>query len=233
LPPLRQSQSARKESNLRPGPYKDPALTTELRAENPVGPEGVEPSPGRLKAGCAAITPRPHVAGLASAFEPLCVPHCLFSLFVGVVRGGVEPGTARSVVPGDVSDRYASVTTSDLVPSRDGGSRTRAPCAAWSLVFPKHAGRRYPTSRCFLSVRTAGLARGDLLAPDQAPVAALLRSGFSSSSGSRTPASGLKGRHPQPLDERAVLFVVSGSGGARILVSWFSARCYTVSATDP
>jgi hypothetical protein len=69
--------------------------------------------------------------------------------------------------------------------------------------------------------------------PRPGGVAALLRSGFSSSSGSRTPASGLKGRHPQPLDERAVLFVVSGSGGARILVSWFSARCYTVSATDP
>jgi hypothetical protein len=49
-----------------------------------------------------------------------------------------------------------------------------------------------------------------------------------------------EGRHPQPLDERAVLFLVSGSGGARILVSWFSARCRAptrsvgrLSATDP
>ena len=116
-------QSARKESNPRPGPYKSPALTTELRAA--LGPEGVEPSPFRLKGGCATVTPRPRIVGLAYAFEPLSLPHCASpcvskwsgvesnqppatyqiamlplqhrTIFkVGMVE--VEPGTARSVV---------------------------------------------------------------------------------------------------------------------------------------
>ena len=46
-------------------PYKEPALTVELRAVqfsesiSVVGPEGIEPSPARLKVCCAAVTPRP------------------------------------------------------------------------------------------------------------------------------------------------------------------------------
>jgi hypothetical protein len=63
---------------------------------------------------------------------------------------------------------------------------------------------------------------------------------FSSSYGSRTGhrvcgRSGLKCQYPAPIDERAVCAYDdrSGSGGARILVSWFSAKRYTVSATDP
>src|SRR5437870_12573942 len=56
------------------GPYKEPALTIELRAGPPhpplcpcargrggmtLGPEGFEPTPCRLKGGYAAVTPRP------------------------------------------------------------------------------------------------------------------------------------------------------------------------------
>ena len=47
------------------GPYKEPALTVELRAVRSsesftsVGPEGIEPSLARLKVCCAAFTPRP------------------------------------------------------------------------------------------------------------------------------------------------------------------------------
>jgi hypothetical protein len=41
------------------GPYKEPALTVELQAQRPMGPEGFEPTPCELKARCAAVTPRP------------------------------------------------------------------------------------------------------------------------------------------------------------------------------
>ena len=53
--------------------YKEPALTVELRAA--MGPEGIEPSPARLKVCCAAVTPRPRsrseasVSIVASSFE--------------------------------------------------------------------------------------------------------------------------------------------------------------------
>jgi hypothetical protein len=55
------------------GPYKEPALTVELRAKRSIGPEGVEPPPYRLKGGYAAFTPRPPITGQAarSGVEPL------------------------------------------------------------------------------------------------------------------------------------------------------------------
>src|SRR5262245_47420075 len=43
------------------GPDKEPALAVELRAQERLGPEGVEPTPYRLKGGYAAITPRPQI----------------------------------------------------------------------------------------------------------------------------------------------------------------------------
>ena len=55
---------------------------------------------------------------------------------------------------------------------------------------------------------------------------------LSSSYGNRTRLSGLKGQYPEPIDERAVT-ITSGLGGARTLVSWSSAKRYTVSATSP
>ncbi len=54
--------------------------------------------------------------------------------------------------------------------------------------------------------------------------------------GSRTPIGGSKVRCPRPLDERGIsarTVSASGPGGARILVSWSSAKRYTVSATGP
>ncbi len=57
---------------------------------------------------------------------------CLFSVWISIVRGGVEP------TAGDVSDRYASVTTPDYLSSRDGETRTRC------LVVPSHAGHHIP-----------------------------------------------------------------------------------------
>ncbi len=71
---------------------------------------------------------------------------------------------------------------------------------------------------------------------------------LSSSCGSRTRLCALKGRYPKTdrrtnhlygrtfhADEAGISERISrsGLGGARIRVSWFSARCYTVSATSP
>src|SRR5438132_13030234 len=72
-------------------------LTTEI------GPEGVEPTPYRLKGGYAAVTPRPRSesdAGVSSAASGSCS-------LLHVVRGGIAPAT------GDVSDRHASLTPPD------------------------------------------------------------------------------------------------------------------------
>ena len=56
----------------------------------------------------------------------------------------------------------------------------------------------------------------------------------SSSYGNRTHISALKERDPQTARRTSRAFIsASGSGGARILVSWSSARRYAVSATNP
>ena len=106
--------------------------------------------------------------------------------------------------------------------SREAGSRTRM------CVLPRHVGCRYPTSRWIFQVRTAGLEPAISWPPTRRSSRSPTLCCASSPSGSRTPAAAdhrcaavPEGRHPQPLDERAA----SGSGGARILVSWFSARC--------
>ena len=53
------SESAWKESNLRPSSYKDAARTIELHAEQ-VRPVGFEPTLCGLKVRCATATPQPH-----------------------------------------------------------------------------------------------------------------------------------------------------------------------------
>jgi hypothetical protein len=61
-----------------------------------VGPEGVEPSPGRLKVCCAAVTPRPREA-VVERFQTKRATHffrlkmSLRSIRVEIARGGVEP----------------------------------------------------------------------------------------------------------------------------------------------
>ena len=93
LVPSRSHQSARKESNLRPDPYKRPALTVELRAAS-VGPEGLEPSPGGLKVRYAAITPRPRSrSGVCVSSGPPASPWS--SPFASVVALRVELSATR------------------------------------------------------------------------------------------------------------------------------------------
>ena len=74
LIPCIAGQSARKESNPRPGPYKRPALTTELRAVSGADHRcatvpGLEPLLAGLKVRCAAVTPRPRNVGRAYPFQ--------------------------------------------------------------------------------------------------------------------------------------------------------------------
>ena len=119
------------------------------------------------------------------------------------------------------------------------GLEPASPCSQSTWV------RRYPTSRT--SVRTAGLEPAISCTPSRRDTQASLRSDLSSPCGSRTRLFGLKGRCPQPIDERAAsargLCAAeapvcahadrSGPGGARTLVCGFSGRRYTVSATSP
>ena len=125
---------ARRESNPRPGPYKRPARTAELRAATearPIWPSGAEGSrtltcPLKRRKRCRyATTPSSGVGVCVSVEMGAALLLSLFRVVSSeVVRGGVEP-TAN-----DISDRHASVTTPDR--SREGGSsnpRSRAPKA--------------------------------------------------------------------------------------------------------
>ena len=131
---------------------------------------------------------------------------------------GVEPPAADAASSQRCScsqSRRAPICTSARMSVRTAGFEPRAPTgtdAGWSLLVPGPASGH--PARCQTSPR----------------------SDVSGSCGSRTRLDALKGRHPQ-TDRRTSQIGTrqsrSGSGGARILVSWFSARCYTVSATDP
>lgn len=126
------------------------------------------------------------------------------------------------------------------------GLEPASPCPQSTWV------RRYPTSR-------SQSERPDLNRRSPAPRTKAtprcprdsqtsLRSDLSSSCGSRTRLSGLKGQCPRtdrrtsrsrraPSTQLTIMVSAqpsrSGSGGARIRVSWSSARRYTISATDP
>ena len=132
------------------------------------------------------------------------------------------------------SDRFGQPALGYRKHSRDGGTRT---CV---FVLPGHAGCRCPTPR--LSVRTAGFeprapcGAWSSCTPSRRDGQASLRSAVSGSCGGRTRLCALKGRDPH-TDRRTsrvgAQSVRSGPGGARTLVSWSSARRYTVSATSP
>jgi hypothetical protein len=102
-----------------------------------VGPEGVEPSPARLKVCCAAVTPRPRTRDV-NRFEPSPALH-----------DGLLPRSKKSL--GVESNHRCRLiramcfryTTKRLfsVPNRDGRNRTDC------VVCPKHAGDRSPSSR--------------------------------------------------------------------------------------
>ena len=140
------AQWARRESNPRPGPYKRPALTTELRAVAIAGRSqrsGAEGSrtltfPLKRRKRCRYAT-TPGVEW-AYAFEWRGLHHVKSPVFSC-------PRWSRTTA-GDVSDRYASVTTPD---SREGRSRTDC------FVLPRHAGHRSPSSRLHFSAARMGV----------------------------------------------------------------------------
>src|SRR3972149_6423034 len=80
--------------------------------------------------------------------------------------------------------------------SRDGRTRT---CV---LVLPGDAGQALPYIPSF-PVRTAGFEPAISYTPSRRDTQASLRSATSGSCGSRTRLFGVKGRCPQPIDERA------------------------------
>jgi hypothetical protein len=163
-----------------------------------VGPKGVEPLPFRLKGGSATVTPRPQMSGEAYAFQSrACCQRRVSVLEVvcSVVVLRIELSATR------ISAGFGQPALDYQIVSRDGRNRTD------TIVCPKHAGLPLPN------------------------IPLLFASVCSSSYGSRTHLSALKGQYPH-ADRRTsrVVFNVSahaersGSGGARILVSWFSAK---------
>ncbi len=93
------SQSARRESNPRPGPYKGPALTAELRATARVGPEGIEPTPAGLKVRCAAsYTTTPKLVGRIRFNRREMDISCLLLVRNIVFSGSPENRTQRDPV---------------------------------------------------------------------------------------------------------------------------------------
>ena len=154
--------------------------------------------------------------------------------------------SSSSGSPESRTQRYAVISrvwaTGPRLPSgRDGRTRT---CVC---VSPKHVGLPLPYIPLFQSERAESNRRSPGPQPGAIPSPSL-RSDCSGSCRSRTGLHALKGRDPQTdrrtsHRERAPRAQLkrmasahlprSGSGGARIRVSWFSARRYTISATDP
>src|ERR1700682_4424300 len=97
LPLTPGSRSARRELNPRLALIRSRLWPLSY---GPLGPEGFEPTPCRLKGGYAAVTPRPRRSvgriGLSGYRRTMIAPP-------QVVRGGIAPATS------DVSDRHASV----------------------------------------------------------------------------------------------------------------------------
>ena len=129
------ADSARRESNPRLGPYRRPALTTELRASGAEGSRTLTFPLKRRKRCRYATTPS---VEWAYAFEPRGLHHVISPVFSC-------PRWSRTTA-GDVSDRYASVTTPN---NREGGNRTR------DLVLPRHARHRSSSSRFSFPVAVA------------------------------------------------------------------------------
>ena len=143
-------------------------------------------------------------------------------------------------------DYHLPTSLSSKSGRRDSKPRSRAPTdhaahGARRAAAALYPGDRFQSERADLNPGTAAQRWSSPGPPPTARVPgrdyqASLRSAASSSCGSRTRLHALKGRDPQ-TDRRTshvgAHFSRSGSGGARIRLSWFSARRYTVSATDP
>jgi hypothetical protein len=134
-------RSARRESNPRRALIR--SLLSPLSYEPfvsepniPVGPEGIEPSPARLKVCCAAVTPRPRNRSEAGVSIVVSSFRVSFRQR-GVARGGVEPP-----LPPYQSDM---LPLQHRAANRGGGNRTRC------YVRPRHVGHHYPSPRSSFS----------------------------------------------------------------------------------
>ena len=162
-------------------------------------------------------------------------------LLVPVVALRVELSATRlSAVFGQPAlDYHLPTSLSHQSGRRDSNPRSRA---------PKARGLPLPYIPLSFPVRTGGFEPPVSWSPTRRDNQASLRSALSGPYGNRTHLPGLKGpvssnRWTNEPSRRApstqLIHLVcshlsrSGSGGARIRLSWFSARRYTVSATDP
>ena len=188
---------ARRESNPRPGPYKGPALTTELRAS---GAEGTRTLACRIKSPvCCRYTTTPKCRPGVSVSIVLASWSC--SSF-SVVALRVEP--ERHPVISRVWATGPRLPLANVVADQVGmaGLEPASPC---SQRPPLRGGarwvRRYPTSRIHFQSERADLNRRS---PGPRPGAitrlryVLL---FGGSCGNRTRLAALKGQYP-PTDRR-------------------------------
>ena len=167
--------------------------------------------------------------------------HRVLLMFLLLVpSGSPENRTQRYVVISRVRATSPRLPRANVVvdPVGMAGLEPASPCSQSTWV------RRYPTSR---RVRTDGFEPSISWLRARRDTQASLRSDFSSPCGSRTQPARLERPMTSPEVERAssahifhavnawgrAHFSRSGPGGARIRVSWFSARRYTISATDP
>ena len=183
-----------------------------------VGPEGLEPSPGGLRVRCAAADHAAHGARL----DPVYLVH---SPAMGARDSNPRPGPYKR----------PALTTELRAASGAEGPRTlacrikssvccRRPCCARCPHDPRMLLGRIRFNRVW-SMRLLLISSGSR------PCCARSRSRTQRHSvisrvwatGPRLPFAGCLSAH----------FSRSGSGGARIRLSWFSARRCTVSATDP
>jgi hypothetical protein len=216
-----------------------------------MGPDGLEPSPGRLKVCCAAVTPRPRqgmwigLCRVCRCFTPAV--RIIFVVLFNRLEWSRTTASAlserrASVTPPSVfTFLFQSVGTVGIEPTLSCSQDTRAPGAlhpeTLSLAFAENSRRLHINLiRRSGDHQTAGgapvvdrlLSSILFFTCSPAPMfSCSIRQGRIGPYGSRTHLSALKGRYP-PTDRRTSPLrtpSASGSGGARILVSWFSARC--------
>ena len=160
-----------------------------------MGPKGLEPSPTGLKVRRAAVTPRPQNVGRAYAFQS-----CLVHAFAPRSSGSPESRTQRYAVISRVRATGPRLPFANVVICQVGmaGLEPAILCSQSTWV------RHYPTSRqserADLNRRSPGPRPGAI---NQAS----LRSDVSSPCGNRTRLASVRGWHPKPIDERAMLSV--------------------------
>jgi hypothetical protein len=198
-------QSARKESNPRPDPYKRPALTVELRAAAS-GAGGTRTRICRIKSPepfGSATTPH---SGRTCSFQP---PRSEHRLSPSSPPAASSPGWTRT----------------------DHRRPVRSPCFLYNTgPHPVGMVGLEPTTSCSQGTRAGRCPTSRLCVKTATSCFGATRVGV------EPYLPGLKGRRPHRKSNgpcSAHRPSASGPGGARIPVSWSSARRYTVSATGP